>query len=192
MSRLVAVRVGTDLGRAVLLCAIPLLHAADLLSLPTLILLVMTIGTLSLVFDAADQALLPRLVPPTLLTSANARLEQSDAVAQATGPLLAGALIKAVGAPTAPRCGSASVGSPRRPLRWPAPRSGTPITATDLGSRRSFPLERAPASRRLRVGRAGHDRSAARLFVPYLARPGRQRLSMPRRPRSTPMQRFST
>jgi MFS family permease len=93
--------VGTDLGRAVLLCAIPALYAAGLLTLPALVLLVAAIGTLSLFFDAADQAFLRRLVAPAQLTSANARLEQADAVAQSTGPLLAGALIKAVGAPVA-------------------------------------------------------------------------------------------
>jgi MFS family permease len=93
--------VGTDLGRAVLLCAIPALYACGLLSLPALMLLVAATGTLSLFFDAADQAFLPSLVPERLLTSANARLEQSDAVAQSAGPLLAGVLIKAVGAPVA-------------------------------------------------------------------------------------------
>jgi MFS family permease len=93
--------VGTDLGRAVLLCAIPALYAGGLLSLPVLMLLVAATGTLSLFFDAADQAFLPSLVPERLLTSANARLEQSDAVAQSVGPLLAGVLIKAVGAPVA-------------------------------------------------------------------------------------------
>jgi MFS family permease len=93
--------VGADLGRAVLLCAIPALYLGDLLSLPVLMLLVAAIGTLSLFFDAANQAFLPSLVPARLLTSANARLEQSGAVAQAAGPLLAGVLIKAVGAPLA-------------------------------------------------------------------------------------------
>jgi hypothetical protein len=61
--------VGTDLGRAALLCAIPALHALDLLSLPALMLLVTAIGVLSLFFDAANQAFLPRLVPAALLTS---------------------------------------------------------------------------------------------------------------------------
>ncbi|MGP4016026.1 MFS transporter [Saccharopolyspora sp. 5N708] len=91
--------VGADLARALLLCAIPVLHAFDLLSLPSLVLFVAAMGLLSLFFDAADQAFLPRLVPTRLLTSANARLEQSDAVAQTTGPLLAAALIKIIGAP---------------------------------------------------------------------------------------------
>ncbi|MEV0697945.1 MFS transporter [Saccharopolyspora sp. NPDC050389] len=93
--------VGADLGRAVLLCAIPALHAVSLLDLPALALLVAAMGLASLFFDAADQAFLPRLVPTGLLTSANARLEQSDAVAQTTGPVLATALIKVLGAPLA-------------------------------------------------------------------------------------------
>jgi predicted MFS family arabinose efflux permease len=56
---------------------------------------------LSLLFDAANQSFLPRLVPRELLIPAHARLEQSDSVAQTVGPLLAGALIQVVGAPVA-------------------------------------------------------------------------------------------
>ncbi|MDA3627658.1 MFS transporter [Saccharopolyspora oryzae] len=93
--------VGADLARAALLCAIPLLHATGLLTLPVLIAFAALLGVLSLFFDAADQAFLPRLVPVEMLTSANARLEQSHAVAQTTGPLLAAALVKAIGAPLA-------------------------------------------------------------------------------------------
>ncbi len=93
--------IGTDLGRAVLLCAVPVLYALGLLTLPVLIVLVAVLGALSLFFDAADQAFLPRLVPRSLLTSGNARLEQSDALAQTTGPVLAGALVKLLSAPLA-------------------------------------------------------------------------------------------
>jgi len=56
---------------------------------------------MSLVNDAAFQSFVPRLLPPRLLTSAHARLDQSDAVAQTSGPALAGALISLVGAPVA-------------------------------------------------------------------------------------------
>ncbi|MGW1676103.1 MFS transporter [Saccharopolyspora sp. NPDC002376] len=93
--------VGADLARAALLCAIPILHATGLLTLPVLIAFAALLGVLSLFFDAADQAFLPRLVPVEMLTSANARLEQSHAVAQTTGPLLAAALVKTIGAPLA-------------------------------------------------------------------------------------------
>ncbi|MFC7646849.1 MFS transporter [Streptosporangium lutulentum] len=93
--------VGTDFGRAALVCVIPLLYVAELLTMPALIAYVMVFGLLSLLFDAANQSFLPRLVPRKLLIPANARLEQSDSVAQTAGPLLAGALIQVVGAPVA-------------------------------------------------------------------------------------------
>jgi MFS family permease len=93
--------VGTDLGRAVLLGAIPLLYAAGQLTFTALLAIVAAIGALSLFFDAADQAFVPRLVPSGLLTVAYARLEQSGAVAQTAGPVAAGALIRAVGVPAA-------------------------------------------------------------------------------------------
>ncbi|RJQ71977.1 MFS transporter [Pseudonocardiaceae bacterium YIM PH 21723] len=95
------VLVATDLGRAALLCVLPVLAFADRLTMSALALVVFVFGVLSLLFDAADQSFLPRLVPERLLTAANARLEQSDAAAQTAGPLLAGGLIKVVGAPVA-------------------------------------------------------------------------------------------
>ncbi len=93
--------VGTDVGRSVVLCLIPALYAMGSLSVASLIAVVVLFGTLSLFFDSADQSFLPRVVPPTMLTSAFARIEQSDAVAQTTGPLLAAGLIRLVGAPLA-------------------------------------------------------------------------------------------
>jgi MFS family permease len=93
------VLVATDLGRAALLCVLPVLAFADLLTMSALALVVFVFGVLALLFDAADQSFLPRLVPRELLTTANARLEQSDAAAQTAGPVLAGGLIKVVGAP---------------------------------------------------------------------------------------------
>jgi MFS family permease len=93
--------VGADLARAVVLGLIPLSAALDVLSLPLLIGVVLVFGTLSLAYDAAHQSFPPSLVPSHLLTPAYARLEQSSAVAQTGGPVLAGALIKLIGAPVA-------------------------------------------------------------------------------------------
>lgn len=56
-------------------------------------------GVMSLVNDAAAQSFLPRVVPDNLLTPANARLDQSDAVAQTSGPALAGWLVSLLTAP---------------------------------------------------------------------------------------------
>ena len=93
--------VGADLGRFALVGLIPLLAALDRLTMPTLIVLMMAVGTLSLAYDAAHQSFLPRLVPTSRLTEANARLQQTDAVAQVAGPALAGALVQVVSAATA-------------------------------------------------------------------------------------------
>ncbi len=97
--RRLPILVGTDLGRAALLGFVPLLVVLDRLTMPLLIALIAAVGALSMVHDAAHQSFLPRLVPRRLLTDANARLEQSTAVAQTTGPLIAGWLVKVVGAP---------------------------------------------------------------------------------------------
>lgn len=93
--------VGTDLARAVVLAAIPLLHALDLLGIATLCLFVFTVGLLSLLFEAANQSYVPQLVPRELLNAGYARTEQASAVAGSTGPLIAGVLIKYIGAPLA-------------------------------------------------------------------------------------------
>jgi MFS family permease len=93
--------VGADLGRAALLGLVPLLALADALSMPLLIGIVLPIGVLSLLYDAAHQSYLPRLMPAALLTPANARLEQTAAVAQTAGPLVAGWLVKILNAPLA-------------------------------------------------------------------------------------------
>ncbi|MGW0916474.1 MFS transporter [Streptomyces sp. NPDC002784] len=93
--------VGTDLARGVVLAAIPLLHVLDLLGIGTLCLLVFTVGLLSLLFEAANQSYLPQLVPRQLLSAGYARTEQASAVAGSTGPLIAGVLIKYLGAPLA-------------------------------------------------------------------------------------------
>jgi MFS family permease len=95
------VLVATDLGRGVLLAAIPALAVVHHLSLVVLIAFMIVFGSASLANDAASQSFLPRLVPPRLLTRANARLDQSDAVAQTSGPALAGALVSLLTAPWA-------------------------------------------------------------------------------------------
>ncbi|MET3807247.1 MFS family permease [Nakamurella sp. UYEF19] len=95
------VLVVTDLGRAVVLAGIPLLAVLDRLTLPALLVLVAVLGLLSLGNDAAHQSFLPRLVPRSGLSRANARLQQSDAAAQTSGPALGGLLVALLGAPLA-------------------------------------------------------------------------------------------
>src|SRR5699024_7054992 len=54
---------------------------------------------MSIFNDAAYQSLVPEIVPRKLLTRANARLEQSAAVAETGGPVLSGALVSLITAP---------------------------------------------------------------------------------------------
>jgi MFS family permease len=95
------VLVATDLGRGILLGLIPLLWLLGALSLPVLLVIVAAIGVLTLLNDSSTQSYLPRLVPREGLLGANARLDQSAAVAQTSGPLIAGGLVSLVGAPLA-------------------------------------------------------------------------------------------
>ncbi|WP_459958638.1 MFS transporter [Nocardia sp. IFM 10818] len=80
--------VGADLARAVLLALIPLLVLTQVLTVRILIVLVLAVGLVSLVYDAAHRSFLPGLVPRSLLVQANARLEQSAAVAQVGGQVI--------------------------------------------------------------------------------------------------------
>jgi predicted MFS family arabinose efflux permease len=84
-----------------LLIAIPALALTHRLSIPVLMVFMAVFGLLSLLNDAAFQSFLPRLVPARLVTAANARLDQSDAVAQTSGPALAGGLVSLLTAPWA-------------------------------------------------------------------------------------------
>jgi MFS family permease len=95
------VLVATDLLSAVALSAIPVLSAVGALTVGWLAVLMAVFGLCTLVGDAAFQSFVPRLVPATLLGPANARLDQSDAVAQASGPAVAGGLVQLLGAPLA-------------------------------------------------------------------------------------------
>ncbi len=93
--------VATDAGLAVVLVAIPVLSWAGALDLSALLALMLVFGALTLAHDSASQSFLPRTVPRRLITAANARLDQSDAVAQTAGPALGGALVALLTAPVA-------------------------------------------------------------------------------------------
>ena len=91
----------TDLARGLLLVVVPVLALIHDLSLAALLLFMAAFGLMSLLNDAASQSLLPRLVPSDQLTSANARLDQSGAVAQTSGPAIGGGLVSLLTAPVA-------------------------------------------------------------------------------------------
>ncbi|MFE7507539.1 MFS transporter [Promicromonospora sp. NPDC057488] len=91
----------TDLIRGLLLGSVPLLWWAGALNIPVLVGFMAVLGLASLLNDAASQSFVPRLVPRGSLVRANARLDQTGAVAQASGPAIGGALTTALGAPLA-------------------------------------------------------------------------------------------
>ncbi len=93
--------VAGDFGRGAILISISVLGFGGWLTVPILAAHILVFGALSLAADAAYQSFVPELVPRQLLVRANARLEQSDSVAQTTGPALAGSFIQVVTAPAA-------------------------------------------------------------------------------------------
>ena len=95
------VMIVADLARGVLLVAIPLLAMTGHLTIWALAVFMALFGFFSLIGDSATQAFVPSLVPRPLLTLAHARTDQSAAVAQSSGPALAGGFVTLFSAPWA-------------------------------------------------------------------------------------------
>ena len=93
--------VGADLGRAVLLGAIPVAAIGGHLSFTLLWVVAFGSALLNLVFILASVAVLPSIVRQEQLVDANSKLMMSDSVLTIAGPGLAGALVQVVGAPRA-------------------------------------------------------------------------------------------
>lgn len=89
----------TNLGGALALLIIPLLWAANMLSLPGVAAVLFLIGTLSVFRAAAEQSYVPDLVSRDSLIVANARIGQAATVAETSGPAIGGALVSLVSAP---------------------------------------------------------------------------------------------
>jgi MFS family permease len=95
------VLIATDIGRALLLLAIPAASVLGLLTIELLCVVAFVVGTLTVFFDIAHLAFLPVLVTRQHLVDGNAKLEVTAAGAQAVGPSLGGTLIGVLGAPFA-------------------------------------------------------------------------------------------
>ncbi|MEU4480080.1 MFS transporter [Micromonospora sp. NPDC023966] len=87
-----------DLGRAALLLSVPVVALVGHLTLAYLYAVVGLSGVLTVAFTVAYRSLLPALVPADHLTSANARLEVSENLAQLAGPSTGGVLVGLLGA----------------------------------------------------------------------------------------------
>jgi MFS family permease len=63
-----------DLGRALLLASVPVVHWAGALTIGQLLVVAFAAGTLTVFFDVAYMSYLPALVPPDRLVEGNANL----------------------------------------------------------------------------------------------------------------------
>lgn len=95
------VLVGADIGRGVVLLSIPVAFVLDALTLWQLYVVAFAAGTLTALFDVADQSYLPAIVDRDDLVDGNAHLQISNSVAQIGGPVIGGNLIAVVAAPFA-------------------------------------------------------------------------------------------
>lgn len=91
----------TNLCAGPLILSVPLLYWAGLLSFPLLLVIAAVFGIFWAPYFAAQRAALPELLgeDEVLVGEANAFLQASQRVTMLLGPVLAGALIGAVGAP---------------------------------------------------------------------------------------------
>lgn len=85
--------IATDLVRGLLVLSLPVLHALGRLELWCIYLVTFLVSALTLLFYAAEKAVVPALVPAEDLTEANAFVEMTGQVANLAGPVAAGFLV---------------------------------------------------------------------------------------------------
>jgi predicted MFS family arabinose efflux permease len=95
------VMIGADLGRAVLLSAVPILARLHVLSIAHLIAVAACTGVLTVLFEVAYQSYLPSLIGPDELFEGNRLLSISSSTAEILGPSLTGVLVQLITAPIA-------------------------------------------------------------------------------------------
>ncbi len=93
--------ISTDIGRALLLCSIPVTFVIGLLQIEQLYLVAFLNGALGIFFDTAYHAALPTLVPRDRLVDANSKLGMSVSLAEIVGPGAGGALVQLISGPLA-------------------------------------------------------------------------------------------
>jgi Transmembrane secretion effector len=96
-----AVLVGADWVRALLIASIPLAAIQGSLTLIHLGIVAALVCMATVLFEIADHAFLPVIVPSGQLIDANSKLETVDSLAEITGPPLGGMLVQWLTAPFA-------------------------------------------------------------------------------------------
>ncbi len=134
--RLRPILVAADLGRAVVLGAIPVASLLGGLGFELLCVVALLAGVLAVVFDVAHYAYVPSVVDRARLVEANGKIQVSYSVAESTGPGLAGLLVQAVTAPLAVAATAASFVASAALLAAPeAPEPPRPVSAVRAGFR---------------------------------------------------------
>ncbi|HBY62761.1 MAG TPA: MFS transporter, partial [Solibacterales bacterium] len=93
--------IAMDLGRAAVLGLVPWAATAGFLTFPLLLGVAVAAGAMTVIFDVAYQAHLPRLVGREQLLEGNSKLAVSFATAEVLGPGITGVLIQWLSAPRA-------------------------------------------------------------------------------------------
>ena len=96
-----SILVGADLGRCLLLGAVPVLGVLGELRIEHLYAVAFLTGTMTLLFETASMSLLPSLVGRDNLIQANGAMVLNTSVASTAGPALAGGLVQVLTAPVA-------------------------------------------------------------------------------------------
>ena len=100
-SRRRTIMIASDLIRAALLAAVPVVALMHHLTIWVVYAAALLVGAASVLFDIADQAFLPSLVDKSQLMEANGKLAATDGMAELGGPAIAGGLVQLLGAPFA-------------------------------------------------------------------------------------------
>src|SRR6476469_7725685 len=95
------IMIWADIGRAILLASIPVAFLANALGMLQLVVVAFLAAVLSTVFDVAERAYLPTVVPREQLVGANSAITASGSVAEFTSFGLGGFLINVLKAPIA-------------------------------------------------------------------------------------------
>jgi MFS family permease len=90
-----------DVGRAALLCSIPLAAMLGMLRIELLYVVAALAGVLSVFFEVAHRSFLPALLRREDIVAGNSELETSASLAEIGGPALSGLLVQALTAPIA-------------------------------------------------------------------------------------------
>ena len=95
------IMIATDFGRAILLLAVPVGAAFDILRIEHLYAIALAMGVLNMLFGIANTSMLPSLVARDELVEANSKLAVGSSASEVAGPGAGGILVQLLTAPVA-------------------------------------------------------------------------------------------